>query len=137
VLDLVSGHSATLAAIAGSASLQVTRARGEAVRALLDSIRDTRSGIPVRSFRLDPASFSLTTTRGEPAIAYALTGAGQGDAGHLLALPPIAIGEPSWWAETAASLPVSSADGSRAVWRGAWPLCAGRVRKRDSSCSAL
>lgn len=119
VLDIVSGHSATLAAVAGSAEQRVTRARGDAVRALLDSIRGARSDIPVRSFHLDPTSFSLTTTRGEPAIAYALTGAGQGDAGHLLALPPIAIGEPAWWAETAASLPVSSADGSRVVWRGA------------------
>ena len=118
VLDLSAGRSATLAAVAGPAEQNVTRARSVAVRTLLDSIRGAGSGIPILSFRLDPASFSLTTERGQPAIAYALTGAGEGDAGHLLALPPIAIGEPSWWAEAASSLPVSSAYGARDVWRG-------------------
>ena len=119
VLDLVSGRPATLASVAGPAEQNVARARSEAVRALLDSIRGSAPDIPILSLGLDPASFSLTTSRGEPAIAYALTGAGEGDAGHLLALPPIAIGEPAWWAETAASLPVSSANGGRDVWHGA------------------
>ena len=68
-------------------------------------------------YRLDPASFSITTLDGAPAVAYAIPGAGFGDAGHLLALAPILIGEPAWWAAAMTTLPVSSADGGRDVWR--------------------
>ena len=117
VLDLVTGASATLASVAGAEQPTVERARASAVRILFDSIRTAHSSVPLPSFRMDPDNFAVTTARGEPAIAYALSGAGEGDAGHLLALPPIAIGEPAWWAETAPTLPVSSTGGGRDVWR--------------------
>jgi hypothetical protein len=68
-------------------------------------------------YRLDPSSFSITTVDGGPAIAYALPGAGPGDAGHMLPLAPIRIEEPVWWRDAASSLPVASVDGARDVWR--------------------
>jgi hypothetical protein len=70
-------------------------------------------------YRLDPASFSLTMLDGAPAVSFALPGAGDGDAGHLLALAPIPIGEPDWWSGAVTSLPVASAGGTRDVWRHA------------------
>lgn len=123
VLDIRTGRPATLAAVTGKAQADVERARSRVLRSTLDSVRSSRDERGERAaamlsyYRLDPASFSVTTVDGAPAVAYALPGAGGGDAGHLLALAPIPIGEPAWWTEAAASLPVSSADGGRDVWR--------------------
>jgi hypothetical protein len=123
VLDIRTGGPATLAAVTGKAQGDVERARSRVLRSTLDSVRSSRDERGERAaamlsyYRLDPASFAVTTVDGAPAVAYALPGAGGGDAGHLLALAPIPIGEPTWWSEAAASLPVSSADGGRDVWR--------------------
>lgn len=123
VLDLRRGGSATLATVAGSASAEVERERVGVMRTTLDSVRASEDELGERAaavlshYRLDPASFSLTTLDGAPAVSFALPGEGDGDAGHLLALPPIPIGEPAWWNSAAATLPISSADGMRDVWR--------------------
>jgi len=123
VLDLRHGGTATLAAVAGSASAEVERERVDVMRTTLDSVRSSEDDLGERAaavlshYRLDPASFSLTTLDGAPAVSFALPGEGDGDAGHLLSLPPIRIGEPPWWTSAAASLPISSADGMRDVWR--------------------
>lgn len=123
VLDLRRGGSATLATVAGSAQAEVERERTIVMASTLDSVRvsqDTRgerAAAVLSHYRLDPASFSLTTLDGAPAVSFALSGRGEGDAGHLLALAPIPIGEPAWWPEAAAALAVSSADGLRDVWR--------------------
>jgi hypothetical protein len=123
VIDLRTGGSATLAAVAGSASADVERMRRTVMEATLDSVRvrgdelSTRAAAVLSHYRLDPASFSITTLDGAPAVSFALPGEGDGDAGHLLALAPIRIGEPAWWSAAASSLPVSSADGLRDVWR--------------------
>jgi len=123
VLDIRTGRPATLAAVTGKAKAAVERARARVLRSTLDSVRASRDERGERAaallsyYRLDPASFSVTTVDGAPAVAYALPGAGGGDAGHLLALEPIPIGEPAWWTEAAATLPVSSVDGGRDVWR--------------------
>lgn len=123
VLDIRTGRPATLAAVTGKAKAAVERARTRVLRSTLDSVRASRDERGERAaallsyYRLDPASFTVTTVEGAPAVAYAVPGAGGGDAGHLLALAPIPIGEPAWWAEAAATLPVSSADGGRDVWR--------------------
>lgn len=123
VLDLRRGGAATLATIAGSASAEVERERVDVMRTTLDSVRASEDELGERAaavlshYRLDPASFSLTTLDGVPAVSFALPGEGDGDAGHLLALPPIRIGEPPWWNSAAATLPISSADGMRDVWR--------------------
>jgi len=123
VIDLRSGGSATLAAVAGSASAGVERERHDVMQATLDSVRQSaderseRAAAVLSHYRLDPASFSITTLDGAPAVSFALPGEGDGDAGHLLALAPIPIGEPAWWSVAAPTLPVSSADGLRDVWR--------------------
>jgi hypothetical protein len=123
VLDLRRGGSATLATVAGQEEARVERARQHVMESTLDSVRSMqgergeRAAAVLSHYRLDPASFSLTTVDGAPAVSYALPGEGDGDEGHLLALTPIPIGEPAWWPDAAAALPVSSADGRRDVWR--------------------
>jgi hypothetical protein len=123
VIDLRTGGSATLAAVAGAASASVERVRRDVLQATLDSVRQSsderseRAAAVLSHYRLDPASFSITTLDGAPAVSFALPGEGDGDAGHLLALAPIPIGEPSWWSAAAPTLPVTSADGLRDVWR--------------------
>jgi len=123
VIDLRSGGSATLTAVAGSASAGVERLRRDVMAATLDSVRQSvderseRAAAVLSHYRLDPASFSITTLDGAPAVSFALPGEGDGDAGHLLALAPIPIGEPAWWSAAAPTLPITSADGLRDVWR--------------------
>ena len=124
VIDLSTGRPASLARIVGGDVSRIMRRRTLAVAATLDSVRTggdrinrARTASLLRAYRLDPGGFALTTVDGQPAVAYALSGRGAGDEGHLLALPPIPIGEPAWWTEAVPSLPVSSAEGSRHVWR--------------------
>jgi hypothetical protein len=148
VLDIRSGRPATLAAVAGPAMPGVERERARVLRTTLDSVRASRDERGERAaamlpfYRLDPASFSLTTVDGAPAVAYAVPGAGGGDAGHLLALAPIPIGDPAWWTDAAATFPIPSVDGARDVWRhGAYvvvvrydsPAETGRLVLRDST----
>jgi hypothetical protein len=125
VLDLTRGRPASLADVIGAGAdlSAVERRRDDALRSAIDSVRASRDERGARAlatlshYHLDPASFSITTVDGGPAIAFALPGSGPGDAGHVLPLAPIRIGEPIWWREAAASLPVASADGARDVWR--------------------
>ena len=148
VLDLRARGSVSLAAIAGPAAPAVERQRAASLRAMLDSVRASGSERGARAaallpyYQLDPAGFSLTTVDGAPAVAYALSGTGDGDAGHLLPLPPILIGEPAWWPEVAATLPIGSSNGARDVWRhGKYEVVvhydslagAGRLALRDST----
>ena len=148
VLDLRHGGTVTLATIAGPAAMDVGRRRDAEMRAVFDSVRGSRATSAARAvamlpfYQLDPASFSLTTVDGSPAVAYGLPGAGGGDAGHLIPLPPIRIGEPAWWADVAATLPIGSSDGRREVWRhGAYEVVvrydsltlAARLVLRDST----
>ena len=148
VLDIRTGRPATLAAVTGKAQREVERARARVLASTLDSVRASRDERGERAaamlsfYRLDPASFSVTTVDGAPAVAYAVPGAGGGDAGHLLALAPIPIGEPAWWPEAALTLPVTSVDGRRDVWRrGAYEVVvrydsldgAGQLALRDST----
>jgi hypothetical protein len=148
VVDIGRGGAVSLATLAGPATPQVERERAVQLRAALDSVRRTGGERGARAlatlpyYQLDPASFSLTTVDGAPAVAYVLPGAGDGDAGHLLPLPPIRIGDPAWWPAVAATLPIGSSDGRRDVWRhGAYGVVvhydtlgsAGRLALRDST----
>ena len=123
VIDLRERRAATLFDLADGAVDRVERLRDAELRMALDSVRasrdarGTRAAATLGHYRLDPTSFELTTVEGRPAVAYALSGAGVGDAGHMLPLTPILIGEPTWWREVLPSLPVTSADGGRDVWR--------------------
>jgi hypothetical protein len=124
VIDLATGHPASLARVAAGDLTPIRKRRTLAVAATLDSVRSggdridrARTAALLSSYRLDPDGFALTLVDGEPAVSYALAGTGAGEAGHLLELPPIRIGEPGWWADVAPTLPVGSADGRRDVWR--------------------
>lgn len=124
VIDLTTGRAASLARVAGGNALPITRRRTLAVAATLDSVRTggdridrARTAALLRAYRLDPDGFMLATVDGQPAVAYALSGRGAGEEGHLLELPPIPIGEPSWWQQVAPTLPITSTDGLRSVWR--------------------
>jgi hypothetical protein len=123
VLDIGRGGAVKLATIAGPATPEVERERAVDLRDALDSVRrmggegGARAIAMLPFYQLDPSSFALTTVDGAPAVAYALPGAGDGDAGHLLPLPPIRIGDPAWWPAVAATLPIGSSDGRRDVWR--------------------
>jgi hypothetical protein len=124
VIDLETGRPASLARVAGGNVAPVREHRTVAAAAILDSVRTggdridrARTEALLRAYHLDPDGFTLTTVDGQPAVEYALSGSGSGEAGHLLELPPIPIGEPSWWRDASSTLPVSSADGSREVWR--------------------
>lgn len=124
VIDLSTGRPASLARVAGGDAAHILKRRTLAVAAVMDSVHAggdridrARTASLLRAYNLDPSGFMLTTVDGGPAVAYALSGRGVGDEGHLLELPPIPLGEPRWWTEAVASLPVASADGSRQVWR--------------------
>jgi len=139
VIDLSTGRPASLARVAGGDPSHILKRRTLAVAAVIDSVRTggdridrARTASLLRAYYLDPSGFMLTTVDGGPAVAYALSGRGAGDEGHLLELPPIAIGEPAWWSEAVPTLPVGSADGSRQVWRhGRYEV----VARQDSSAS--
>jgi hypothetical protein len=124
VLDLSTGREASLTSVVGPDEASVERRRSEVVATTLDSVRRggdrvdrERTRSLLHAYRLDPQSFTLTTVDGQPAVAYALSGQGAGEAGNLLALAPIPIGEPDWWRDAAATFPISSSDGLRDVWR--------------------
>ena len=122
VLDIGRGGAVALATLAGGATSRVEDERAARLRAALDSVRQrggergARAVASLPAYRFDPTSFTLTTVDGAPAVAYALPGTGPGDAGHLLPLAPISIGEPAWWPDVAATLPIGSSDGRRDVW---------------------
>ena len=123
VIDLRSGRAASLSDVVGAGLDQVEQRRDVALKGALDSVRTSRdargrrASVGLPRYRLDASSFSITTSNGGPAIAWALPGAGEGDAGHVLPLDPIGFAQPAWWRDVASSLPMSSADGSREVWR--------------------
>lgn len=124
VIDLETGRPASLARVAGGNLAPIREHRTVAAAAILDSVRSggdridrARTEALLHAYRLEPDGFTLTTVDGQPAVEYALSGSGGGEAGQLLELPPIPIGEPNWWRDAAPTLPVSSADRSRDVWR--------------------
>jgi hypothetical protein len=140
VIDLTTGRPAALDRITGGDVSRIARRRTVAAAAMIDSVRAggdridrARTASLLRAYHLDPGSFVLTVVDGRPAVAYALSGRGEGDGGHLLERPPIEIGEPAWWLDAVPSLPVSSADGSRQVWNhGRYEV----VARQDSSSNA-
>lgn len=125
VVDLRTGHAATLAEVAGADRPNVERQRDIEMKSVLDSVhrtrdeRGTRASAALSHYHLDAASFTITTVDGAPAIAYTLPGAGYGDAGHMLPLTPIRFAGPPWWRDVSTTLPAASADRSREVWRHA------------------
>ena len=140
VLDLRFGRPATLGDIVGTDSTDVTRRRAVALKSTFDSVRNSRdersqrASAQLPNYRVDPASFAITTVDGAPAVAFSLPGSGDGDGGHMLPLPPITFSEPVWWSDVAASLPITSSGGSRDIWHhGAYTV----VVRYDSTGAAI
>ncbi|MDB4914169.1 MAG: hypothetical protein JWM95_1813 [Gemmatimonadetes bacterium] len=147
VLDLRFGRPATLGDVVGADSDDVAHRRAGVLKTTFDSIRGihdergVRASAQLAHYHVDAGSFAITTVDGSPAIAYALPGAGQGDAGHMLPLPPLAFSEPLWWNDATSSLPIASVDGGRDLWRrGAYSVVVrydsaggARLAIRDSS----
>ncbi|MEP6999840.1 MAG: hypothetical protein ABI969_05145 [bacterium] len=147
VIDLRTGRAASASDVVGAAIGDVERRRDSALKSVLDSVRISLDDRGVRAtdllahYRLDPSSFSITASAGGPAIAYALPGSGEGDAGHVLPLFPITFAQPAWWQDVESSLPMSSSDGLREVWRhGAYSVVVrydasgdARLSMRDST----
>jgi hypothetical protein len=123
VLDLRARRAAALADVVGAGASDLERQRDAGLRRVIDSVQSSHDERGIRAtalllhYHLDPTSFTITTVDGGPAIAYFLPGAGEGDAGHMLPLAPIRFAEPAWWGDVATSLPISSSDGARDVWR--------------------
>ncbi|MBA3672952.1 MAG: hypothetical protein H0W68_13155, partial [Gemmatimonadaceae bacterium] len=150
VIDLRAGRAATVSDIAGGAAAEVERAAADAQRLARVAVRARRDDRGARAvavlgrYRFDPTSFTLTSLDGLPAIAFEMPGAGEGDAGNALPLPPIRFAAPPWWTAAIASRPIASADGGRAIWRhGAYQLLVrydaarerGQLVLRDSSAA--
>ena len=139
VLDLRFARPATLGDVVGADSESVAQRRASAIKSTFDSVRNTHGAQGIRAsaqlshYRVDPASFAITTVDGAPAVAFSLPGSGEGDAGHMLPLPPLAFAEPIWWSDVASSLPTTSAGGGRDVWHhGSYSV----VIRYDSTGSA-
>lgn len=123
VIDLRTARAARLADVVGGDVGPVERDRDRAMQDVIDSVRSSRdergrrAAAELSHYHLDPTSFAITTAAGGPAVSFALPGAGEGDAGHVLSLAPIGFARPAWWRDVEASLPTRSSDESRAVWR--------------------
>lgn len=123
VIDLRNGRAARLADVVGGDVTTIEHDRDRALKDVIDSVRSShdsrgqRAAAELSHYHLDPTSFSITTAGGGPAVSFALPGAGEGDAGHVLSLAPIGFAQPAWWHDVEASLPMHSSDASRAVWR--------------------
>ena len=122
-INLRTNREATLADIVGNGALAVERQRDAAFQSVAESVlathdkRGQRAAAALAHYRLEPTGFEITTEAGSPAIAYSASGSGPGDSGHVLELAPISIPAPAWWNDIAPSLPTSSADGRRDVWK--------------------
>jgi hypothetical protein len=121
VIDLRTGGRASLATLLGGGvtAADVEHRREALLHATIDSLGHLggHAGVPLgaalAAAAADRTNFVLTTLAGGPALAWSLAA----DGVPVLALPPVGIGEPSWWGAVAPTLPMESADGARAVWR--------------------
>ena len=135
VVDVRSGHRATLADLLGAEEATKVMAQAHAsLTQLTDSIRqastsgDDRASAAVGtldSFVFDSTSFSLTDLSRDPAIAFMVPGHSADGEALALYLPPIGVKAPAWWGAVRATLPEWSTDSSRVRWeRSAYDVVA-------------
>jgi hypothetical protein len=129
VIDLRTGAQMTLAQVVGPDEAKSVISRGRKVfTETLDSIRrDTRpvarrAARAIPHFRFDPASFSLTAPNGTLMIAFSAPGSGNGGEGFVLPMRPIAVTEPTWWAEARSALPTSTQEREERWDRGSYAV---------------
>jgi hypothetical protein len=140
VLDLRTGRRSTLADVAGAEAGKLAREHDKLATMVLDSVR-VRAPELLRRYQPDPTSFTLTTSHGVPAIAFAIPTQGAEEVDRAVELPPIPFAVPAWWSVVAESVPSTSGDGSLDSWqRPGYAVIArydstseGRVVLRDSS----
>ncbi len=127
VVDLRTGKPATLSDVFGNTDgrrlTAAGRARYASVRASAlhdsqDPSRGERRGAAVlETLDFDDRSFSITSLRGAPAVAFAIPGHGAGAAGNVVALEPMAADSTIWWTPVVASLP-TTLDDDTDTWTG-------------------
>ena len=130
VLDLRSGKPASVAELFGSAAAGRIESSGRRLyegerdsilrsRANLDA-DDRRAAAALARLHFDERSFILSDVNGRPAVAFSVPGAGEGPAGHLIELDPIAADSapPAWWPEVRPGLSITDDQGSDR-WTGA------------------
>jgi len=118
VIDLRSGKRVTLPDLLGRSLATTILGRARRVyRETVDSVRGDprpsarRAAEALSRFRFDPTSFALAAPSGAPMIAFSAPGQGSGGEGLVLPMRPIAVSEPSWWAQVRESLPTTITGG--------------------------
>lgn len=117
VVDLRTGKQVTLREVLGEDQASAAISRGRAMyRETVDSVRRARrTDAAARraiealgKFRFDASSFAFTAPNGTLMVAFSAPGAGHGGEGFTLPMRPIAIVQPSWWAQARDALPTST-----------------------------
>lgn len=124
VLDLRTGHEVSVADLFGARTASAIFSRGASLLARLeDSVRASRDDRAraarhvLGAFRFDSMSFTLVDIDRRPAVEFVVPGRGWRAGGLFLALPPITVAPPAWWADVAGTLPAAPHDSSVNEWR--------------------
>ncbi|HEX6965691.1 MAG TPA: acyl-CoA thioesterase [Gemmatimonadaceae bacterium] len=124
VLDLRTGRPVSVAELFGAEQATAIYGRAaELLARLEDSVRasrDVRAHMARRTlgaFRFDSTSFTLVNVDRRPAVEFVVPGRGWRAGGLSLALPPIPVAPPAWWADIARTLPVTPRDSSLTQWQ--------------------
>ncbi|MBL0939137.1 MAG: hypothetical protein IBJ03_09585 [Gemmatimonadaceae bacterium] len=127
VVDVRTGHKATLADVLGATEAQrVVQAARASLSQLTDSIRtagaagDERAAAAVEtldSFVFDSSSFGITDLARDPAIAFMIPGNAPDGEALALYLPPIKVKALAWWNPVQRTLPEWATDSSLVRWR--------------------
>jgi len=128
VIDLRSGKSARLADLFGAETGRRLEAAGRATyEAARDSVvrergalsgEDERAAAALEHLQFDALSFSLSNDGGQPAVAFAVPGKGEGAAGNLVELDPVKVAATDWWRDSQSGLPANDSSDDD-VWQGA------------------
>jgi len=129
VIDLRSGKVATLADVLGpSEAVTILDRARKLYTETVDSIRRDRRPAARRAaqsithFKFDPTSFSLAAPNGTLMVAFSAPGQGNGGEGFVLPMRPMAVTEPSWWAEARNAVPSSTREREETWSRGAYSV---------------
>ncbi|MBL8961733.1 MAG: hypothetical protein JNJ98_17870 [Gemmatimonadetes bacterium] len=144
VINLRSGHVASLADLTDSASVPVALAAGERLfREARDSVRratDARAARArevVGAFRFDPASFELVDLDSSAVVSFFAAGHGASTAGYVLPVGDVPL-RPTGWLRDYRDTRPASFDSTRMEWRDtAWTLVATGQADRATATLSL
>ena len=127
VIDLRTAKPVALTDVMGAADGDALVKRGRLLyRETVDSIRRDRRPEARRAaqslgrFRFDANSFSLVAPNGTLMVAFSAPGAGSGGEGFVLPMRPLAVKEPTWWADARSALPTSTREREELWSRGSY-----------------